>query len=130
MQNPGSSPRVEHLQQENLREQASPSLAKSFPHLKSAIVDLGYYHPGKLTCNSQIKYTVNLEHAKSVFRIACPNHECVRGDFDLSDVLGRAVQAHQTNVAGELSCPGWRNRTTIDVVPCSNILRYQLNLAY
>ena len=130
MQSPGTSPRVEHLRQENLRAQASPSLAESFPHLKSATVDLGYYHPGKLTRNSQIKYTVNLEHAKSIFRIGCPNHECVGGDFDLSDALGRAVRARQTNVAGEICCPGWRSRSTIDVVPCSNILRYELSLGY
>jgi len=72
-----TSARSEYLQQENLRVQASPSLAENFPHLKSATIELGYFDAEGQRRNSFIKYTVNLEHAKSVFRIACHNHQCV-----------------------------------------------------
>jgi hypothetical protein len=127
---PRTSPRAEYLQQENLRVQASPSIAEKFPSLKAVTVDLGYYNAENLARSSQIKYTVNVAHAKSVFRVACHNQECVRGDFDLSEVLARAVLAGDTSVSGEICCQGWRSRATVDTVPCGNILRYKLTLDY
>lgn len=101
-----------------------------FPKLKSVTLDLGYYDPEGITRNSQIKYTVNVEHAKSVFRVGCHNQECVRGDFDLSEVLAEAVAKKSTTVSGEMCCQGWRNRATIDDLPCGNLLRYKLTLSY
>ena len=74
--------------------------------------------------------TVNLANAKSVFRFNCPNGECIRGDFDLTDELAKAVTGKRTTVSGEKSCEGWRSKTTIDTVHCGNILRYKLSLAY
>ena len=68
MQGPKTSPRSEYLQKEKLRIEASPSLAHKFPKLKSLTVDLGFFDPTGVTKNSQIKYTVNLEHAKASFR--------------------------------------------------------------
>src|SRR6478735_763625 len=109
-----TNPRGEYLLQENLRVQASPSLAEKFPQLKSTTVDLSYYTAGGAACSSQVKYTVNIKHAKSIFRVACQNHECVRGDFDLSEALFQAVLARQTSVSGEICCHGWRNRATIN----------------
>lgn len=130
MQSPRTSPRNEYLLQEKQRTLESPSLAHTFHKLKSLTVDLSFYDPEGVIRNSQIKYTVNLEHAKTVFRFACQNHECVRGDFDLSDVLADAVAAHRTSESGEICCEGWRSRATIDTVPCRNILRYKLTLGY
>jgi hypothetical protein len=124
------NPRKEHLLREQQRVLESPSLAATFQKLKSLTVDLGYYNPEGVTRNSQVKYTVNLEHAKSVFRFGCHNHECVRGDFDLSEVLAGAVAARRTTVSGEVRCQGWRNRAGIDTVPCQNLLRYKLSLKY
>ena len=122
------SPRKEHLQREQQRVLESPSLAEKFQKLKSLTVDLGYFSPEGTTKNSQVKYTVNVEHAKSVFRFGCHNHECVRGDFDLSKVLAEAVAARRTSVSGEVRCQGWRNRAGIDNLPCNNLLRYKLTL--
>jgi hypothetical protein len=110
--------------------QASQSLGEKFPELKSVTMDLGYFDDEGIVRNSQIKYTINLNHAKSLFRVGCQNHECVRGDFDLSDALTRAILAQQTTVSGEICCEGWRSRATIDTVPCGNILRYTLTLGY
>ena len=124
------SPRKEHLLREQQRVLESPSLAAKFEKLKSLTVDLCYYNPEGVTKNSQVKYTVNLEHAKSVFRFGCHNHECVRGDFDLSEVLAAAVAARRATVSGEMRCQGWRNRAGIDSVPCHNLLRYKLTLKY
>lgn len=127
---PRTSPRGEYQKQENFRSHQSPSLKGKFPKLKSVTLDLGYYDPEGLTRNSQIKYTVNVEHAKSVFRVGCHNQECVRGDFDLSEVLAEAVAKKSTTVSGEMCCQGWRNRATIDTLPCGNLLRYKLTLSY
>src|SRR6478609_7161491 len=127
---PRSSPRSEYLQQENIRVKESPSLTEKYPRLKSLTVDLGYYDEDGSACSSQIKYTVNPVHAKSVFRVGCHNQECVRGDFDLSDVIAAAVAGKQASVSGELCCQGWRNRAGIDTIPCRNLLRYKLTLGY
>jgi hypothetical protein len=125
-----ASPRNEYLQQENQRVQASPTLAEKFPTLKSMTVDLAYYDSEGLIRSSQIKYTVNLEHARSVFRVGCHNHECVRGDYDLSAVVAESVAARRTIVNNEVCCQGWSSRATIDTVHCHNILRYRLTLGY
>jgi len=122
--------RAEYRDQEGERVKASPTLADKFQKLKSLVVKLGYSNSKGFAPNSQLKYMVNLESAKSVFRFRCPNDECIRGDFDLTEELAGAVAKHRTTVTGELSCQGWQNKTTIDTVHCHNILRYELKLAY
>jgi hypothetical protein len=122
--------RAEYRNQEGERVKASPSLADKFQKLKSLIVHLGYYSPTGATQNRQLKYMVNLGNAKSVFRFSCPNDECIRGDFDLTQELASAVAKQRTKVTGELSCQGWQSKTKIDTVHCHNILRYELKLAY
>src|SRR5437667_4575913 len=85
--------RAEYRQLQGQRLRDSGSLADKFPQLKSLTVDLTYYDPEGVTRNSQIKYTVNLANAKSLFRFDCQNDQCVSGDFDLSDELTSAVTA-------------------------------------
>ena len=125
-----TSPRNEYLQKEKIRVEASPSIAAKFPELKTLTVDLAYYDQAGRSRSSQIKYTVNLEHAKSAFQFGCHNQECVGGNFDLSIVLAQAVSARHTTADSEVRCEGWRSRTTIDTVPCHNLLRYKLALEY
>jgi hypothetical protein len=122
--------RAEYRQEESQRVKDSPSLAAKFRNLKSLTVVLKYYNPEGLTKTSEIKYEVNIENAKSVFRFSCPNDECVRGDFDLTEELASAVAARRRTVSGEMICEGWRSKTTIDTVRCNNILRYQFSLGY
>lgn len=122
--------RSEYREQEGQRVKDSLSLADRFRQLKSLTVELNYLDAEGLTRNSQIKYSVNLANAKSVFRFSCPNHECIRGDFDLTSQLAAAVASKRTTVTGEMLCEGWRSKTTIDTIHCHNILRYTLTLAY
>ena len=124
------TPRADYRQEEAKRAAASVSLSEKFRELKSLTVEFAYFNPEGVTRNSQIKYTVNPDHAKSVFRLDCFNSECIRGDFDLSEVLTRAVAARQTTVTGEMRCAGWLSKTTIDRIRCDNILRYKLSLEY
>ena len=124
------TPRADYRIQENLRAKESASLAERYSELKSLTVEFAHFNPQGVTRNSQVKYTVNPKHAKSVFRLDCPNHECVRGDFDLSAALAQAIARRETVVAGELCCQGWLSKTTIDRVQCGNILRYKLLLGY
>ncbi len=123
-------PRFEYREQEKHRVEDSPSLTDKFPHLKSLTLDLGYYDSAGVTKNSQIKYVPNLDNAKSVFRIDCPNNGCIGGDFDLTEELAKAVGEHRTTVTAEKCCQGWQSKTTIDTIHCHNILRYKLSLAY
>ena len=125
-----TGPRFEHRAKEGLRVQAAPSLTDKFQKLKSLTVGLEYYDGDGVTKNSAIKYVVNLDHAKSVFRFNCPNTECIRGDFDMTEELAEAVAKRRTRAAGELSCQGWQSKTTIDTKHCHNILRYTLSLGY
>lgn len=122
--------RAEYRHQEARRAEESSTLLDKFPQLKSLTADLAHFHPGGFSRISEFKYTANLQHARSVLRFDCANHECVGGDFDLSAELAKAVAAGRTIVTGEVSCQGWRNRSTIDTVRCQNILRYKLSLSY
>src|SRR3954452_9147182 len=122
--------RAEYRQLEGQRIKDSTTLADQFGQLKSLTVDLGYFDPEGVTKTSEIKYTVNLANAKSVFCFNCLNNECVRGDFDLSELLAQAIATRQTIATGEMACQGWRSKTTIDSMRCANILRYKLTLAY
>lgn len=123
-------PRFEYREQESQRVKDSPVLTDKFPDLKSLTLDLGYYNSAGTTKNSQIKFTPNLQNARSVLRVDCPNHGCIRGDFDLTEALAKAIAEHSTTVSGEMCCQGWQSKTTVDTVPCHNILRFTLKLAY
>ena len=123
-------PRARFREKESRRVLKSASLGVAFPGLKSMSVELSFFSPNGVTRSGQIKYVVNLDHARSVFRFDCPNKECVRGDFDLSDELARAVAARDTAASGEMCCRGWRNKDSVRKVYCRNILRYKLRLAY
>ena len=124
------TPRADYRQQESQRTNESVSLSEKFRELKSLTVEFAYFSPEGVTRNRQIKYTVNPDHAKSVFRLDCANHECVGGDFDLSETLVKAVAARQVTVTGEMCCQGWLNKASIDSIHCHNIVRYKLSLAY
>ena len=123
-------PRAEYLQQQLQRVKDSASLQESYRELKSLTVEIAYFDEGGFVRRGEMKYTVNLAHAKSVFRVSCPNTECVRGDFDLTTELANAIAGRRESVSGELVCQGWRSRTTIDSLLCRNILRYKLSIGY
>jgi len=125
-----TGPRAEYRLQEGQRIKDSVSLAEKFEDLKSLTVNLAYYDPEGVTKTSEIKYTVNLANAKSMFRFNCPNNECIGGNFDLSEVVAEAVAARQKLVTGEARCEGWSSKTTIDRIHCHNILRYTLTMGY
>ena len=124
------SARVEYRQKENQRVLNSASLAETFPKLKSLKVELEYFTPDGANRSSHIKYSVNLDHAKSLFRFDCVNRECIRGDFDISEELAKAVKKRAKVVTGEMICNGWRNKESVKKMRCRNILRYKLSLGY
>ena len=127
---PKNSPRAAYRLEQGQRVQESACLSNTFPKLKSLVVDLALYDPQGLSRSSEVKYSVNLEHAKAIFRFACHNHECVGGDFDLSRVLAVAVAERKELIVGEVHCDGWRNRTVIGSHKCRNLLRYKLTLRF
>jgi hypothetical protein len=121
-----SGPRAAFQEQQGKRVKESPSLAVKFKRLKSLTVILNYQDAKGSKQGNQLKYLVNLENAKSVFRFRCPNDGCIRGDFDLSGELDKAVAKRQRTVTGEMPCKG----RTITRDRCSNVLHYTLNLGY
>src|SRR6266480_3535937 len=117
------NPRKEYRRLENERVLVSANLQTTFPKMKSLTVHLRHFDFTGARKSGEIKYTVNLAHAKSLFRFNCANHECVGGDFDLSQELAQAVAAHLKTVTGEMRCQGWRNRASIDNIRCGDLLR-------
>lgn len=126
MFNTRKGPKAEYQEKQRLRVYKSPTLAIQFPRLKSLTATLEHRDAVALAKRSQLKYMVNLANAKSVFRFKCPNSECIRGDFDLSDEVAAAVRGQQTTVTGDLGCKG----STINRVRCANTLHYKLQLRY
>ncbi|NQU12411.1 hypothetical protein HQ590_16570 [bacterium] len=122
--------RAAYRQEQDRRVRESVSLAKRYRKLKSLTVDLEHCDPEGVLRGTRIKYQVNLANARSVFRFPCPNQECIRGDFDLTDKLAAAVKTRRRALSGSLSCPGWRNKITINKVRCQQVLRYRFTLGY
>jgi hypothetical protein len=127
---PKTGARGKYLLQEHERMKLAASLAETFPDLKSLNAILSYFGPFGRTPQSEVKCTFNLAHAKALFRFACPNNECVGGNFDLSAALARAVAERRGTLSGELRCQGWQSKTTIDQVYCDHVLRYSLTLEF
>ena len=125
-----ANPRAEYRLREIQRVNGSASLAEKFPKLKSLRVHLAYFEPDGLARTGEVKYKVNVEHAKSVFSFVCQNTECLAGDFDLSSVVAEAVAKRRKNVEGEIRCPGNRVKPKLATTPCRNLLRYKLTLGY
>ena len=125
-----TNPRAEYRLREIQRINQSPSLAEKFPKLKSLKVDLSYFDPGGLTRTGELRYKVNVEHAKSAFSFVCQSGECLAGDFDLSDAVAEAVAKGHRTAEGEVCCQGTRVRPPEGRKPCHNLLRYKLTLGY
>lgn len=125
-----SSPQSEHRLRELERANNSTSLGEAFPKLKSLTVDLTYFDPRGITKSGEMRYKVNVRHAKSVFCFVCQSSECVGGDFDLTRIVAQAVAKRRKSVEGEVKCQGWRTKPKEEKAPCHNLLRYKLKLAY
>ena len=126
-----TNPRAEYRILQTARINESISLAEKFPRLKSLTINLEYYDAAGVTRNGEMKYKANLANAKSIFYFNCLNGECVGGDFDLSKELATAIGSKLKIVSGEMRCLGMRhNKMRGEHVPCKNILRYKLALAY
>ena len=124
------SPRADYRYEQGQRVTAAPSLAEKYGKLKSLTVSVSYFAPGGITKYRQITYDVTLSHAKSIFRLDCPNNECVQGDFDLTKELEAAATKRTKIVAGELCCNGWQNKAAIQKTKCNHVLRYKLKLGF
>ena len=83
-----------------------------------------------MTKRAEMKYSANLEHAKSVLVFVCPISECCGGDFDLTAKLAEAAAEQRTKVTGEVPCLGNHKKASGELAPCRSLLRYTLNLAY
>jgi hypothetical protein len=123
-------PRAEYREKQGLRVTASPSLSEKYGALKSLKVNVGYFAPDGTTQYRQLSHDVNLDYAKTVFRLDCCNDECVQGDHELTEELAKAVANRSKSVAGELCCNGWQNKASIKKTKCSHVIRYKLKLGY
>ena len=123
-------PRAEYRQKQGQRVVASPSLAQKYGKLKSLTVKVGYFAPEGGIQFRQMTYAVNLDHAKSVFRLDCCSGECVQGDHELTEELAKAIAHRTTMVKGDLCCTGWQNKESIKTTKCNHVLRYKLKLGY
>lgn len=127
------NPNMEFRRQQIQRANESISLGEKFPKLKSLLVNLMYFAPDGLSKTGELRYRVNVNHAKSMFSFVCPNSECSGGDFDLSAAVAQAVGKRQKILEGEVRCAGWRTKpkeAKCGKVPCGNVMRYKLSLGY
>ena len=130
MQTRRTNPRAEYRLREMERVNSSVSLAEKFPKLKTLMVELAYFTNDRATKGNEVRYKVNVAHAKSVFSFVCPNSDCIGGDFDLSETVAKAVSGKRKVVEGEMACLGWRHRAKEEKVRCDHMLRYKLKLGF
>jgi hypothetical protein len=122
--------RAKYQERQGRRVRESLTLSEEFPRLKSLTVNIQYLDSDARDNSHPLKFAVDIQHAKSVLRFHCPNTECIRGDFDLTGELAKAVKRRCTTLTGELPCPGWLSKSTIGAVRCHNVVRYTLHLGY
>jgi hypothetical protein len=122
--------RDKYQERQGRRVKNAPTLSEKFPRLKSLIVDVRHFDSDAPGNSHPLKFEVNVQNAKSVLRFQCPNSDCIRGDFDLTDELAKAVKRHSNTVTGEMPCRGWFSKNTIGTVRCHNVLHYALRLGY
>lgn len=122
--------RATYQERQGRRVKEALTLAQEFPRLKSLTVDVRFLTPDAPDTSHPLKFAVNIQNAKSVLRFQCPNTECIRGDFDLTEELAKAVKRHCATVTGEMPCPGWFSKNTIGTVRCRSVLQYTLQLGY
>src|SRR5258705_12065461 len=101
-----TNPRAEYRLRQSQRVLESVSLAEKFPRLKGLTVNLAYFDSEGVNKNSEMKYKVNVSHAKSMFCFVCQSGECVGGDFDLSEALAQAVAGKRKPAIGEFRAQG------------------------
>jgi hypothetical protein len=123
-------PEQEYRLKQRERIEASPLMSVKFPRLKALRVTLEFFEAGGSSKHGEMKYKLNMEHAKSALCFACPSGQCAYGDFDLSEALAKAVAGRRKVATGELRCQGRRKRGEREPVACGTLLRYQLNLNY
>jgi hypothetical protein len=124
------NPQAEHRQAQRLRVAGAVSLAEKYPQLKTLKVALEFVDREGMTKTTEMKYSANPEHAKSVLVFVCPSSACWGGDFDLTAKLAEAVSKRRTKVAGEMHCLGRHKDASDQVAPCRSLLRYTLSLVY
>ncbi len=124
------NPRAEHRQAQRERVDEAVRLVDKYPQLKGLKAALEFVDREGMTKTSEMKYSANLEHAKSVVVFVCPSSGCCGGDFDLTAKLAEAVLKRQTKVVGEMHCVGSHKDASGQVAPCRSLLRYTLNLVY
>ena len=122
--------RASYQERQGRRVKDALTLSQEFPRLKSLKVNIRYLDPEAPDNSHPLKFAVNIRHAKSVLRFQCLNPECIRGDFDLTGELAKAVKCHRSTVTGEMPCPGWLSKNTIGTLRCHNVLQYTLHLGY
>ena len=124
------NPRAEHRQAQRQRVDEAVSMAKKYPQLKTLKVELEFVNREGMTKTTEMKYSANPEHAKSVLVFVCPSSECCGGDFDLTAKLAEAVTKRRTKVKGEMHCLGTHKKASGQIEPCRSLLRYTLDLVY
>ena len=130
MREPKPNPRKEYRMKQREHIDASPTLAQAFPTLKALKAVLEFFDATGTTKNREMKCKLNVEHASSALWFACPAAECLRGDFDLTEALAKAVAERRKLASGEFRCAGTRKLGNGNVVPCETLLRYRLALSY
>jgi hypothetical protein len=124
------NPRAEHRQAQRQRVDEAVRMAEKYPQLKTLKVALEFVDREGMTKTTEMKYSANPEHAKSVLVFVCPISECCGGDFDLTAKLAEAVTKRRTKVTGEMHCLGSHKKASGQIAPCRSLLRYTLNLVY
>jgi hypothetical protein len=124
------SPRAEYRLLERERVNNSVTLAQKFPSLKALTASLIYFDRNGQNKTGEMRYKVNVQHAKSVFSFSCPSQDCARGDFDLSETVAKAVGARRKVVEGEMRCRGTRTKANDEQVACHSLLHYKMTFGY
>lgn len=100
-----------------------------FPMLASLSIDMAFENPDWGSNPSPKQKDFGPED-KAFFEIQCPDGECIKGGFNLSDAVSKLVNGHLEEASGTIICQGWQDRERIGQHRCLLKMKYKITATY
>lgn len=100
-----------------------------YPNVKSIKFEFDYTDADNLAQPHSMQYVRSPEHS-ALFEFKCPNHECIDGGHNLTDIVKRIIETRQLECAGKINCQGWSDRERQGKYRCLYELSYKFIVCY
>lgn len=109
---------------------AAPTIAERYPNVAALTIEMVFHDDsGTAEIDTRTQH-YPISQAKTIIRIKCPNYECVRGGFDLTNVVASMINSGERSEEGRLECQGWQDQERVGQYHCLTDLVYKITVEY